>query len=356
MSAPAWEHWDGDTFAKLYHGREVTLASSYKVKLPTTTSHRADYPVPPLFWKHTPKPFHADLHTGPFDGTTSYRADFVSYADLAAARPQRRPYPEQKFRPKLQTATETRQSFQRPPLPPPRPKTAQAAFRSVHGSTGTTTMRADFQQWPMPQRHTRNKEEVTHKQNKLQTSTTTRSDYQVPKGLQPPPTKFKKSTQSALETGPFESTTEYRASYDSVQLPEGLPATIGIQVASSSYKSGGVGGQFEVMIRQGAPSPCIVQKTFTTVVDAQNKATIVVVAKRPEYPHGVVLGTFSLSGFKGPTGVPKMEVTLKLADERTLHASAVYKQGGKAKALTFRARAGPKLRKVTQVDDVPDDF
>ena len=83
-----------------------------------------------------------------------------------------------------------------------------------------------------------------------------------------------------------------------------LPAS---QVASKAYKAGGVGGQFELMIQQGAPAPQVASKTFTTVVDGQNAAAIGVVAKRAEYPHGVILGTFTMDGIKAaPTGVPKV--------------------------------------------------
>ena len=53
----------------------------------------------------------------------------------------------------------------------------------------------------------------------------------------------------------FEGTTEYRVAYAQVPLPLGMPADIGLQVASGAYKAGGVGGQFELMIQQGAPAP-----------------------------------------------------------------------------------------------------
>ena len=98
-------------------------------------------------------------------------------------------------------------------------------------------------------------------------------------------------------------------------------------------------------------------KTFTTVVDGQNAAAIVVVAKQAAYPHGVILGTFTMEGIKAaPTGVPKVEVTLKLANEKTLHASAHYRNGKKVKALTWKANPrGPSLRAVATAADIPDD-
>ena len=178
-----------------------------------------------------------------------------------------------------------------------------------------------------------------------------------------------------------------------MSLDLGQPADIGLQVASKPYKAGGVGGQFEVMIKQGTPAPCVAQKTFTTVVDMQTKAAIVVVAKRsnvrdrtpstpgpglatkntpPPRDHrpafgwsraaqaldGVILGHFSMDGITpGKTGGPKVEVSLKLADEKTLHASAVYKQGNKQKTLTFQAaKRQPGLRAVTNSDEVPEEY
>ena len=155
----------------------------------------------------------------------------------------------------------------------------------------------------------------------------------------------------------FEGTTEYRFSYHPVKLPRGMPGDIGIQVASKPYKSGGTGGQFELMIKQGAPAPSEATKLFMTVVDNQQTAAIVVIAKRPEMSHGVIIGSFSMEGIKPEkVGIPKVEVSLKLADEKTLHAAALYKNGNKSKTLTFRAaKPDPALRQVTQQSEVPED-
>ena len=104
-----------------------------------------------------------------------------------------------------------------------------------------------------------------------------------------------------------------------------------------------------------------------------------------------------MAGIKeAPVGVPKVEVTLKLFDEKTLHATAFYRNGDKKRQLTFQVRAagtrqrremakrekarepvahhvvmphadahmiccaqapqGPNLRTVATVDDVPSGY
>ena len=71
-----------------------------------------------------------------------------------------------------------------------------------------------------------------------------------------------------------------------------------MQVASKPYKLGGTGGQFDLYIKQGAPAPQQATKTYTTVVDGQTMASIVVVTKCKDRPDGVVLGFFSLDGIQ----------------------------------------------------------
>jgi molecular chaperone DnaK (HSP70) len=91
-------------------------------------------------------------------------------------------------------------------------------------------------------------------------------------------------------------------------------------------------------------------------VDQQQTASIVVVAKRADMYHGVILGHFPMNGIKpDKVGVPKVEVTLKLTNEKTLLAQALYKQGNKMKVLTFQSNKKP-LRSVAQASDVPEDY
>ena len=54
-------------------------------------------------------------------------------------------------------------------------------------------------------------------------------------------------------------------------------------------------------------------------------------------------------------GIPKIEVTLKLVNERTLRASATYLQGDKMKSLVFASvgAGGKPLRAVADVTKVP---
>ena len=59
---------------------------------------------------------------------------------------------------------------------------------------------------------------------------------------------------------------------------------------------------------------------------------------------------------QAPTGIPKVEVSLKLSNEKTLQAVAVYKQGNKTRQLVFQAaKNGPPLRAVTQLSEAPED-
>ena len=115
------------------------------------------------------------------------------------------------------------------------------------------------------------------------------------------------------------------------------------------------------MIRGGAPAPQSAKKSFTTAADNQQEAAIIVVCKRDDRPDGIVLGYFMLGGIKkAESGIPKVEVHLKLAAEKTLVASATYFQTGKRKALTFSSAglgaAAKPLRTVYDPSKVPADF
>ena len=54
--------------------------------------------------------------------------------------------------------------------------------------------------------------------------------------------------------------------------------------------------------------------------------------------------------------MPKIEVTLKLANEKTLHVAALYRNGRKTKQLTFAAKSGPPIRTIAQQSEVPEDY
>jgi len=351
---PTWSAWDGPTYGQHFHGRELTVWSMQSNVHHEATTYRNDYPRPPLFWKHVERPDHSNRPAADFNHSTSHRDDFKAHR-LAGLQPERKPYPEQKYHPKLQATTTSRESFLRTSLPPPRAKTPQVAHSTLDLPMGTTTMRDDYRQWTFPERHTK-AETHAPKPTKFHGTTTTRSDFPWPKSLQPPPSMYK-TNREPREVPDFDGDTTYRQAYSRVQLPRGMAADIGLQVANKPYAKGGVGGQFEPMIDVRKSAPQIVSKTFTTAQDGQPAVAIVVVAKRPEYPHGVILGTFTMDGIRSaPTGVPKIEVTLKLLNEKTLHASALYRNGKRTKALTFRAaKQAPNLRAVATADDIPED-
>ena len=341
-----FHQWDGDTYAKRYHSREITLFENQHGKGSFETTTRQDYPQPPLYWSHTPKPQHVPLPGGPFTHTTTYR---VAYTPVSAdhARPVRPAIPKPQFHPKLDVRTESRTAFlQPPPTMPPRPKTTDVGYRPNTAPLGTTTMRADYLLWDLPPKHVNVKKHEKPRELKFQSQTTTRNDYNWPSSIVGP--RGKGDRPEPFATGPFDSTTTYRASYEKVPLPAGMKCAIGLQVATKPYAKGGVGGQFHQMIAQGTPAPVMAQKTFTTVVDKQENASVIVLAKAPGYAEGIVLGAFSLDGIR-PTGagVPKLEITLSLVNEKTLMASATYKNGQAKKSLTFQAaRKGPALRGV----------
>lgn len=354
VSAPVWTQWDGDTFAKKFHSREITVFQAARGKNPWGTTSRDDYPQPPLYWAHTPKPDQHALQSGPFESTTTYREAF-QIRPASNSRPVRHPPPKQQFHPKFQQATESRMAFMQPPLAITRPVTVDVGFRPNPASLGTTTMRADYTFHKIPAKFVKpDPQALPSKKHKFPAVTTTRADYGIPKDYGKPYTKGERP--EPFTSGDFVSDTTYRASYVPVPIPKRMSAGIGVQTASGPYKKGGVGGQFTLMIPQGAPAPVVAQKTFTTVMDKQEDASIVVVAKSAKAADGVVLGAFAMDGIKpAGAGIPKIEVTLKLMNERTLMASATYRNGQAAKAMTFKAnRSGPGLRQVASENDVPE--
>jgi len=346
---PEWVHWDGDTYAKHFHGRELTRFEFPKGKGASTT-YRNDYPVPPLHWQHPPPPDHGNRPPPPFGHTTSHRADFCEHKFSSAM--QRRSDPRPTFKPKLSGITTCRNDFKAPQLPPRRAAGADRTYNPSGAPLGTTTMRADYCEWKMPAPRAPRENDVPQK-TKFHGSTTFRNAYTWPAEMPPPPAA---PDNPEHEVSPFGGNTEYRAAFCPVPLPVGLQANIGLQVASRPYKMGGQGGQFDLMLKQGQPAPCSTTKTYTTVVDQQQTASIVVVAKRADMYHGVILGHFPMNGIKpDKVGVPKVEVTLKLTNEKTLLAQALYKQGNKMKVLTFQSNKKP-LRSVAQASDVPEDY
>lgn len=147
---PLWSSWDGQTYGKHFHGREITLFAMPKRAGPSTT-YRNDYPEPPLFWKHATKPDHSKRPVGEFGHTTSHRSDFPQHK-IGGGTPAIKAYPEQRYHPKLSSVTTARDSFQQPKLPPARPRTAQQPYTTLDIPMGSTTMRSDYIQWKIPER------------------------------------------------------------------------------------------------------------------------------------------------------------------------------------------------------------
>eukprot|EP00325_Prymnesiales_sp_UTEX-LB-985_P026789 CAMPEP_0174719632 /NCGR_PEP_ID=MMETSP1094-20130205/31568_1 /TAXON_ID=156173 /ORGANISM="Chrysochromulina brevifilum, Strain UTEX LB 985" /LENGTH=350 /DNA_ID=CAMNT_0015919963 /DNA_START=30 /DNA_END=1082 /DNA_ORIENTATION=+ len=349
MSFPTWEYWDPESAARTFQGREITVVQPRKQAAPTT-NYRHDYPAPELYWKHKPAPDGRIRPVPDFGHTSSHRDQFREWP-LGLSGPVIPGYPERRSNPKLSAVTTSRASYVQPQLPQRMDYGPTRTHKPRNEPIGTTTMRADYPEWPLPAGHAMPSEQPGRNVPFMGT-TTTRADYKQPAELPPPPA----ATANPPHVVPkFGGTTEYRAKYEEVPLPPGPFGAVGLQVASNAYKYGGVGGQFFQMIAGGNPAPQHASKTFTTTIDDQQTAAIVVVCKRSQMADGVVLGHFSLEGLiKAPVGVPKVEVMLKLTNEKTLNASATYIQGQKKKALTFTsAKRGPALRSVTNTDEVP---
>lgn len=228
---PLWSSWDGHTYGKHFHGRELTVFSMPK-QAGASTTYRNDYPEPPLYWKHAPKPDHSKRPVGDFPHTTSHRNDFQPHK-VGGGAAILRPYPEQRYHPKLSAVTTARDSYQQPKLPPARPRTAQVAYSTTDLPMGTTTMRDDYQQWKIPSRHNVHQPHNS-KPTKFHGTTTTRSDYNWPAEIPPPPAMYQARTDNRPVPN-FEGTTEYRVSYAAVQLPMGMPADIGLQVTAPPW-------------------------------------------------------------------------------------------------------------------------
>jgi len=345
---PSWEQWDPDSGAKTFHNSEITLCQP-RQQPAITTVYRQDYPKHELWWKHPPPP-DPNLRPVPdFNHTSSHRDQFRAWklGDGASVAPA---YPERKYNPKLSGTTTTRASYIQPALPPKMSYGPKREARQTDVPIGTTTMRSSYQPWTLPGAHF-TPAGPAPREIPFNGTTTTRADYQQPAELPPPPAGKNNPPHVVSK---FDGTTEYRAKYEQVPLPPGAFGALGLQIASKAYKFGGIGGQFCPMIPQGSPAPQQASKTFTTVVDDQTTASIIVVCKRNDAYDGLILGYFNLEGLRrGVVGSQKVEVSLKLTNEKTLHASATYSQGGKTKALTFTSAKGPPLRAVTTTDEVP---
>ena len=353
---PVWQYWDEEGGARTFQGREITRSTIPFKTEQFSTSHREDYPPQPVWWKHK-EPSTKAHKVAEFNHTSTYRDQFKEWT-VTRSMPRPRGV-ESKYDPKLSVATTSRVDFPVHPLPPKKNNNPERKYQFRDMPLGTTTMRADYQLWSLPKPHSR-PGLPEPKEMPFKCSTTTREDYKTPAELPPPPAARTRKPHVVPE---FEGTTEYRAKYEQVPLPQGMVGAIGLQIASRPYKRGGIGGQFEAMIRQGAPAPQQNTKTFTTAADNQQSAAIVLVCKREDRPDGIVLGYFSLEGLKkAEAGIPKIEVTLKLKTEKTLEASATYMQGGKKKALTFSSAAtgdaasSLPLRAVTGPDRVPAGY
>lgn len=118
-----------------------------------------------------------------------------------------------------------------------------------------------------------------------------------------------------------------------------LRLDLGVQISNRPYKHGGTGGRFQLMIPAGSAAPTQCEMSFTTVVDAQQLAHIVVVAREQGEEVGAELGHFKLGEIKeADQGVPRVKVTFTLHKENLLKVSATYEQGHRTRNLILKDR------------------
>lgn len=118
-----------------------------------------------------------------------------------------------------------------------------------------------------------------------------------------------------------------------------LRLDLGVQISNRPYKHGGTGGRFQLMIPAGSAAPTQCEMSFTTVVDGQQLAHIVVVAREQGEEVGAELGHFKLGEIKeADQGVPRVKVTFTLHKENLLKVSATYEQGHRTRNLILKDR------------------
>jgi len=234
-----------------------------------------------------------------------------------------------------QWATTANESYQFP-KPKDRPVTShQRPLNKSHPFEGQSTHMADYVKWPLPSRADYRPPTAPDAKHLPFAGTSIHHEsfmWPMKDRTRPHIQKFPKA-----DPQPFNGESEDTAKYTQLKLPAGMPCSLGLQIASKPYVYGGVGGQFLTMIPAGTPTPCIASKMLTTVVDMQDRAKIVVIAKRDGDLDGVELGHFSMDGIR-PTklGTQTVNVTFKLMNEQTMQVTAMYRQGNRKINLQFR--------------------
>lgn len=211
--SPQWQHWDEEDGARQYHGKEITLAEGPK-NFGSVTTYRHDFPAPKLYWKHHLPRNKAPVAVSPFGCTTSYREAFQPWGLSSAVAPVLQPPPVPKFKPKLSTQTTARESYKPPPPGPARPNTMQTTFTPNSAPIGTTTMRADYQQWPTQANAPISRSLQPTKLTKFTGTTTTREGFQWPTQVVGP--KASPQRSAYIGASPFDGNTEYRSRYGKV--------------------------------------------------------------------------------------------------------------------------------------------
>ena len=196
--------------------------------------------------------------------------------------------------------------------PAPSMRPPGISFRSTPGKTGVSTYQHDYYDRPLNP-----KEEPWQNAERRK----------IPVGSSGPP-QHSTYNLDFIDHGPRKQ----------------LLLDLGVQISSRPYKHGGQGGQFFLMIPAGSAAPADRSQAFTTVVDGQQLAQIVIVARKPGDEQrlgyeGSELGFFDMRGIKAAAvGVPRVSVTFRLIKENLLKVTATYEQGHRTRQLVVQDR------------------
>ena len=173
------------------------------------------------------------------------------------------------------------------------------------------------------------------------TGTSSYAEEYYPKPLNPKVVPWQNLQKKNMPAGSSGHTGSSTHNADFIEHPtrELLRLDLGVQISNRPYKHGGTGGRFQLMIPAGSAAPTTCEMSFTTVVDAQQVAKIVVVARPQDEEVGAELGHFQLSDIKAAdVGVPRVKVTFTLHKENLLKVSATYEQGHRTRNLILKDR------------------
>lgn len=163
---------------------------------------------------------------------------------------------------------------------------------------GTTTSRASYQPWPMPQGFRGRPQEPLQWMGQ--------GDHPIPQST-------------------------YRDMFREITIRPSAKSAVGVQV---------VGGKFYTMLPRGTRPPAEKKVMMTTTTNRQTSMDIVILQTGDQREReGSVLGEFTLEGIApSRAGVPQVEVTFFFSTDNQLRVSANDLQGQRTRALSVKNR------------------